>query len=297
MTNELVTTMTNELSTARMVGWSEAVGAFLDTLMSSATRATYEHTLRGLAAELGSAPGDLSAADLGAWAQRQRTMVDAGAISPNTAKRRIMAVKSFFRFTDQVGATRFGRDLRAYVLRAPTGRVVKPFQVLSAAEQKRLLRAAIGQDRRILATMLHGGLRVSELCALRASDYHTDEGGRRWLLVRGKGDKARLVPVGKRLLAVLGEPAAGDGPLFVSRQGSGFYTRTRILQIVTGSLQVAGIGKRISPHSLRHTAAVGWLRAGVPVSLVQKWLGHASLATTQRYLDHLENGESHRYMP
>jgi integrase/recombinase XerD len=281
----------------RAVEWDPMITSFLDTMRAASTRRTYEPTLRTLALELGTmGPAHVSAQELAAWARGVRDAVESGAISPNTGKRRVMAVKSFFKFARTVGQSTLSKDLRAMVLQAPSDQVVKPFQVLATDEQDRLLAAVYGQKRQIVAALLFSGVRASELVKLRKRDYYTDEGGRRWLNVQGKGGKSRPVPVGDKLASELGPTNGGDdGPLFVGRQGS--YTRVRVFQIVKAAVATAGIDKRISPHSLRHTAAITWLRSGVPVTVVQKWLGHSSLATTQKYLDHLENGEAHTFMP
>lgn len=298
MTTELVATQGAALATAPSVAdWDTVIAAFLDTLKAATTRATYGPTVRGLALELeGAGPADVTGAQLAGWAKGIRDQVQHGELSPNTGKRQVMTAKSFFAFAYATGQSRVGKDMRSYVLQPPAGEVVKPFQVLSVDEQARLLAALEGQDRQIVATLLYAGLRASELCRLSARDYYTDEAGRRWLQVQGKGGKGRTVPVGDRLAAELGTPPGGNGaPLFEGRQGR--YSRVRVFQIVKAAVKRAGIDKRISPHSLRHTAAITWLRAGVPLPVVQQWLGHTSLATTQRYLDHLERGESHQYMP
>lgn len=281
--------------------WGAVIEAFLNTRGTESTRRTYAPTLRTFAKEFAhvTGPALIAPQELGEWAMNVRNEVEAGAISPNTGKRKVMTVKSFFKFAYTIGQSRLGKDLRTFVLKSPKEQVLKPFQVLNADDQDRLLGAATGQDGRIVATLLYAGLRASELCKLRASDYFTDEDGRCYLRVRGKGGKTRDVPVGDKLAAVLGtiDPHGSDTPLFPSRQGDGFYSRVRIFQIVDSALAQAGIERRISPHSLRHTAAITWLRGGVPLPAIKEWLGHASLATTQKYVDHLEKGEAHGYMP
>ena len=283
----------------QVADWDTMINSFLDTLKMGSTRQTYEPTLRSLAIELGGAgPAVVSGQDLGAWASGVRAAVESGELAPNTGKRRIMTVKSFFKFARLVGQSKLDKDMRSYLLQAPTDQVVKPFQVLSESEQGRLIEALDGQDRRIVATLLYAGLRVSELCKLNRRDYYSDEQGAPWMKVAGKGGKGRVVPVGAKLAAELGPTnGGGAGALFESRQGDGHYTRVRVFQVVKAAIAAASIDKRISPHSLRHTAAMSWLRSGVPVTVVQKWLGHSSLATTQKYLDHIENGEAHKMMP
>ncbi|HUT18978.1 MAG TPA: tyrosine-type recombinase/integrase [Anaerolineae bacterium] len=300
MGSELAQTQT-ELGLAveqpKVASWGQMIGAFLDTCNAASTRQTYEHKLRDLPRELGGeGPLDVTGQQLAAWSKGIRDQVEAGEVSPNAGKLKVMAVKSLFRFARMLGQSRLDKDMRSVVLRAPREQVVKPFQVLSEAEQDQLLAALKGQDRRIVATLLYAGLRVSELTRLNLRDYYTDEQGRRWLKVSGKGSKDRVVPVGDKLAAELGAPTGGNGePLFEGRQGR--YSRERAYQIVTEAVKRAELDKRITPHSLRHTAAITWLRARVPLTVISKWLGHSGLEPTKRYLDHMENGEAHGYMP
>lgn len=303
MNQELIpTSLPLEMSDGSIAqDWEMVIEAFLNTRETESTRRTYAPTLRTFAKEFAhvTGPALIAPQELGEWAMNVRNDVEAGVISPNTGKRKVMTVKSFFKFAYTIGQSRLGKDLRAFVLKPPREQVLKPFQVLNADDQDKLLGAATGQDRRIVAALLYAGLRASELCKLRVSDYYADDDGLCYLVVRGKGGKVREVPVGDKLAPGLGPVnPRGDGtPLFPSRQGDGFYSRVRIFQIVDSALAQAGIERRISPHSLRHTAAMTWLKAGVPLPVIQRWLGHASLATTQKYVDHLEKGEAHGYMP
>jgi len=279
--------------------WAEVVGSFLDTRRAANTQRVYGHRLRMLVLDLGGyGPGDVTGAQLAAWGQGIRALADAGTWAPGTSKGHIMTARSFFHFARALGQSAIGKDVLETILPSPREQVLRPFQVLSITEQAAVLGALEGQDRRIIATLLYSGVRASELCKLRTIDYYTDEQGRRWLAVQGKGGKGRTVPVGRALALELGTPARAAGALFVSRQGSGHYKSRRIAQIVKAAAARAEIDKRISPHSLRHTAAITWLREGkVPVTIVQAWLGHSSLATTQRYLDHIASGEAWAYMP
>ncbi len=80
--------------------------------------------------------------------------------------------------------------------------------------------------------------------------------------------------------------------LITSRQGeSRRMTSARVWQIITSAVKEAGINKRLSPHSLRHSYAIGRLKAGTSPAVVQKLLGHASLSTPEKYIDHLERAD------
>ena len=167
---------------------------------------------------------------------------------------------------------------------------------LSLPEVERLLEAPASatpeglRDRAMLETMYGCGLRVSELVALKSSAMDLRAG-----LVRpfGKGGKERQVPLGdgvrETLTAYLasGRPAllARKPPtpfLFVTRQG-GPMTRARFLALVKAYARQAGIARTISPHVLRHSFATHLLSGGADLRAIQEMLGHASVATTQRY--------------
>ena len=140
------------------------------------------------------------------------------------------------------------------------------------------------RDRAILELLYAGGLRVSELTALRSDDLQLDAGR---VLVRGKGDKERVVPLGRpavealeqymeqgRPLLVKGNRAGG---LFLSQQGRSL-TRGWIWELVKRSS-----GGRASPHMLRHSCATHMVGHGADLRSVQTLLGHADIATTQVY--------------
>jgi integrase/recombinase XerD len=155
---------------------------------------------------------------------------------------------------------------------------------------------AIGlRDRAMIECLYAGALRVSELTGMQLMDLKRDLG---CVIVRGKGDKERSVPLGQPALEALeeylreGRPRlAGQGlsPLvFVARGGHGL-TRNRVWQIVKAA---SGAGRRASPHMLRHSAATHMVENGADLRTVQTILGHADIATTQVYthmkLDHLK---------
>jgi integrase/recombinase XerD len=142
----------------------------------------------------------------------------------------------------------------------------------------------------MLHLMYASGLRVSELCGLRAGDIDLQRG---LVAVRGKGGKRRLVPVGEVALdriaryvqevrprAVRGE--TGETALFVSPRG-GHFTREGFWRVVRRYAVAAGIVPLPSPHKLRHSFATHLLRGGADLRAVQAMLGHADLGTTEIY--------------
>jgi site-specific recombinase XerD len=144
------------------------------------------------------------------------------------------------------------------------------------------------RDVAILETIYSCGLRVSELCGLRAEDI--DWGGQ-LVRVRGKGQKERQVPVGEPALAairtywaMLGQTPAGQSPVFLSHRRKPTQLSPRSLQVrLKKYLILAGLDPHLTPHKLRHSYATHLLDAGADLRSVQELLGHAHLATTQVY--------------
>jgi len=168
-------------------------------------------------------------------------------------------------------------------------------RVLSRDEVLRLLRQPKGEgplvlrDRALLELMYACGLRVSEAIGLSLADVNLEEGA---LRARGKGNKERLVPIGREALAALQAYLRGGRPmltagraesrLFVNRRG-GPLTRQGLYKIIQGHARHAGLEQRMSPHTLRHTFATHLLAGGCDLRSLQEMLGHADLATTQLY--------------
>ncbi len=154
-------------------------------------------------------------------------------------------------------------------------------------------KAEAQRDRAIIETLYGCGLRVSELVNLEISKIYGQEG---YLIVRGKGNKERMVPMSEVSLNEIGDyllervhmdvkPDSRD-ILFLNRRG-GRLTRNRIFQIVKDLAAAAGIRKTISPHTLRHSFATHLLEGGANLRAIQQMLGHESIATTQIYI-HLD---------
>lgn len=147
------------------------------------------------------------------------------------------------------------------------------------------------RDRAMLELLYATGIRVSELCGLDAVDVDRSQ---RTLRVMGKGSKERVVPVGAPALRAIGEYLAErldeDGSLFRNSRG-GRLTARSAHRIVRARAREAGLARRVSPHTLRHTFATHLLDAGADLRLIQDLLGHSRLSTTQKYThvsaDHL----------
>ncbi len=143
------------------------------------------------------------------------------------------------------------------------------------------------RDRAMLEVLYGGALRVSELTGAGIEDLKLDLG---YMLVRGKGDKERIVPLGRAALDALGvylveaRPviAAGKGsPLLFIAGGGRRLTRQRVWQMVRAAGTLAG--RHVSPHMLRHSCATHMVEGGADLRTVQSILGHADISTTQVY--------------
>ena len=147
------------------------------------------------------------------------------------------------------------------------------------------------RNRAIIETLYSCGLRVSELVNLRLSDLHLDEG---FVRVVGKGDKERLVPIGRKAIhdidcyieqrnAVGQKVTIGaENILFLNRLGNKL-TRVMVFTIIKRLAEAAGISKSISPHTLRHSFATHLVEGGADLRAVQEMLGHESITTTEIY--------------
>jgi integrase/recombinase XerD len=209
----------------------------------------------------------------------------------SSVARALAAVRSFHRFLVQENEA--ARSPATAVVRPKVPRTLP--RALSVQEMECILASPAGEtpavlrDRALLETLYGAGLRISELVGLDVDDLDLEEGSVR---VVGKGDKERLVPLGRCAREALeayltrGRPALASptsrGALFLNARG-GRLTRQGCAKILRGHVRRAGIDRRVSPHSLRHSFATHLLEGGADVRVVQELLGHASVATTQIY--------------
>jgi integrase/recombinase XerD len=146
------------------------------------------------------------------------------------------------------------------------------------------------RNRTILETMFSCGLRVSETVNLGITQIFEEE---EYLKIKGKGNKERLVPIGKTALYWINlyrkeqrnllEPKPGCNDIhFLNRRG-GKLSRVMVFYILKELAQKAGIKKNISPHTLRHSFATALVEAGADLRAVQQMLGHESITTTEIY--------------
>jgi site-specific recombinase XerD len=279
--------------------------SFLNLQNSPQTRRAYgaacTEALTAFAVEY---PDELTPPMLTEWRAGLVARLNRNELSPASVALKLAALRAFLKFCRMTGLLNISAEVIGYTLESPSAKVLKPYEVLNPAEAARVIAILEGnpRDRALVALALGAGLRAAELTAVKVGDVITDDDGGQWVrVVQGKGRKDRLVPLSPDVASLLRAYMAGrkskrGAYLFPSRQGeSGRMTTARVWQIVTDAIQAAGIDKRLSPHSLRHTFAIGRLRAGASPVIVQKMLGHSSIATTQKYLDHIESAELQKW--
>ncbi len=154
------------------------------------------------------------------------------------------------------------------------------------AKDDRMSQALAGRDRAMLEVFYAGALRVSEVVNLKLEDLKLELG---YVLVRGKGDKERIVPLGRAAQEVLQSYLRDARPVLASEKQSPFLfiarngrpiTRQRVWQMVSAA---SAQGRHASPHMLRHSAATHMVENGADLRTVQTILGHADISTTQIY--------------
>ncbi len=258
--------------------------------LSDNTLAAYRNDLAGLAGWLTDRGGTLHTAQRTDLLDYLSQRVISGA-RPRTTARLLSSMRRFYRFL-----VREGRIAEDPSVRIDTPRIGKPLpDSLTEQEVEALLHApdtadSLGlRDRAMLELLYACGLRVSELVGLTPEQVNLTQGVVR---LTGKGNKERLVPLGEEAVEWLqrylddGRPQLVDGQavrfLFVSRLARGMTRQTFWHRLRRHAL-TAGIGKHLSPHTLRHAFATHLLNHGADLRVVQMLLGHSDLSTTQIY--------------
>lgn len=216
-------------------------------------------------------------------------------ISARSQARLIAGIRSFFKFL----------RLEGYIDSDPTELIESPQighhlpDVLSIEEIDMMIEALPVEkpetlrNHAIIETLYGSGLRVSELTGLKISRLALEEG---YVIVEGKGGKQRLVPLSPVSIDLIRSYLREriDGPikpgnediLFLNRRGAAM-TRVMVFYIIRDAALFAGIDKKVSPHTLRHSFATHLLEGGANLRAIQEMLGHESISTTEIYL-HLD---------
>ena len=255
-------------------------------------RGASPHTLRGYATDLAEFRAFLSREGMGDIAHADARAVRAWVahlhdrkLAKSSIARKLATVRSCFRYLARVGRVEVNPARQVGSPRLPK----RLPSFLPKDESKELLdahaeRSEAGlRDHALLELLYATGLRVAECCGLDLDDVDRREGAVR---VMGKGGKERVVPAGDAALgaleAWLSVRGEGRGALFTNPRGGRLGTRS-VHRIVKRRARAAGIDRRVTPHTLRHTFATHLLGEGADLRLIQELLGHSRLSTTQRY--------------
>jgi integrase/recombinase XerD len=211
--------------------------------------------------------------------------------APATVQRKVACLRSFYRYLrrEQILEQDPTADLRGPRLGARLPKVLSRDEVQALLRQPQGTSPVALRDRALLETMYACGLRASEAIALERSQLDLDAGIVR---TRGKGSKERIVPVGSVALRSLrqyldkGRPrlvgVRDETRVFVNVRGEGL-SRQGLYKIIQRHARAAGLERKMSPHTLRHTFATHLLAGGCDLRSLQEMLGHADIGTTQIY--------------
>jgi integrase/recombinase XerD len=276
------------------------IAAYLDHLrgerrLAENTVESYARDLTALAEFAAGLERPVTALDrdaLEAFVREQRSR----GLSPRSVARAVAAIRSFFQF---LVLEQHLADNPADDLQAPRAWPALPV-FLSLDEVDALLAqpdvsTSLGlRDRAMIEVLYATGIRVSELIGLTVRDLELDQ---EYLMVRGKGDKERLVPIGEEAAAWVrryqrdSRPALAGGRsgarLFLNARG-GALTRVGFWKILKAHGRRANLPRRLSPHVIRHSFATHLLERGADLRAIQMMLGHTDLSTTQIYTHVLE---------
>ncbi|WP_036226614.1 site-specific tyrosine recombinase XerD [Marmoricola sp. URHB0036] len=221
-------------------------------------------------------------------------------LSATSAGRTVVAVRGFHKFAVRDGLAAIDPSVG---VRPPTPAKRLP-KAIPLGDVERLLEAAGAagtalalRDRALLEILYGTGARISEAVGLDVDDLELEDPAGSSVLLRGKGSKERIVPVGRfareavQAYVVRGRPelleagtagATAHGAMFLNARG-GRLSRQSAWSVIVKAAERAGITAEVSPHTLRHSFATHLLEGGADVRVVQELLGHASVTTTQVY--------------
>jgi len=218
-------------------------------------------------------------------------------VSPRTQARTISGIKSFYKYllieekvtndpTTLLESPKIGRKLPDILSMEEIDLLIDSVDITKPEGQR---------NRAMLETLYSCGLRVSELVNLKISNLYFDEG---FIKVEGKGEKERLVPISKSAITEISKYMEGyrqglhinkesANILFLNRRGQKL-SRVMVFTIIKNLSDKVGLGKKISPHTFRHSFATHMINGGADLRAVQEMLGHESILTTEIYT-HMDN--------
>lgn len=226
---------------------------------------------------------DASSEDIAEWIS-----LIAASSKGSTQSRKLSAMKSLAGYLteEKIWRSDYSELVARPKIRRPVPEVMTRQETMRLLEEPRRPVFEEVRDRAMLELMYSSGLRVSELCAIKMSDFDLDS---RIIRITGKGDKTRLVPVGSRALdAILKYVEFSRGMekrpphLFFSKRGKMLSRKTFWFNIKKYAARAA-IDKDVKPHMLRHSFATHLLGAGANLMAIKEMLGHSDLSTTQIY--------------
>ena len=274
-------------------GDASLVLLWLSLKTSPATRRAYAYEIQRFLAFIQKPLARVTLSDL----QTYSDTLARGNLKAASQNRALTALKSLFSFAQETGCLPY--NVAAAVKLRPNRdglaqRILDEFQIAQLIEA-----APEGRNRVLLKLLYVSGVRVSELCDLKWRDAQPrPEGGQ--ISVFGKGGKTRTIRLKpkawQQLLALRGHAGPAD-PIFPSRKGGGPLDPSQVRRIVYAAARTAGLEQKVSPHWMRHAHASHALDRNAPIHLVQATLGHASVATTGRYLHARPNQSSGDYLP
>lgn len=232
-------------------------------------------------------PGSVTPADIRGYVSH----LSAAGLAPTSVRRAQSALRTYFGFLVEEGVSDSDPTdgLESPKVGRPLPDVLGLEEVLGLLEAPRLDSPVYWRDKAILEVLYATGVRVSEVIGLKMPNLDLEVG---LCTVWGKGSKERMVPLGGPAQTALEryirdvrpglDRGSSGGHVFLNRKGASL-SRTTIWNLVRESARAAGLTKKVSPHTLRHTFATHLLEGGADLVAVQELLGHADISTTQIY--------------
>jgi len=261
---------------------------------SKNTQKLYRRVSGALLETIGKPANYLTLADL----QNFADILELRGLSTSSRRTYIAVIKSLLTFGHKTGLIQVNAGA---ALSTPKPKDTLSQKILTEAEVKMLIASEPNErNRLIFKAFYYAGLRVSELCNLNWEDL-TSNGESGQFLIYGKGDKTRVVLLPKSLHTELLNSRGDAGnlePIFISRKKSdgGRLNPISVTQMVKAAAVRVGLSDKASAHWLRHCHASHALNRGAPIHLLSQTLGHASVATTSKYLHAKPNDSSGLYL-